>query len=138
MCPHTAIYVSSYCYICVLILYIYVSSYCYVSVSTAASLVVNEFGSKATKYVSSYCCTCVLILLYMCLHTAIHVSSYCYICVSSYCYVSVSTAASLVVNEFGSKATKYVSSYCYTRVLILLYMCPHTTMYPCQLTKKQK
>jgi hypothetical protein len=31
-------------------------------------------------YVSSYCYVCVLILLYMCPHTAIYVSSYCYRC----------------------------------------------------------
>jgi hypothetical protein len=54
----TAVYVSSYCYVCVLLLLymcphaaIYVSSYCYTAIS-------------------------VLILLYMCPHTAIHVSSY--------------------------------------------------------------
>ena len=59
MCSHTAVSVCSYYYICVLIL-LYVSSYC---------------------YVFSYCCICVLILLHMCPHTAIYVSSYCYICV---------------------------------------------------------
>jgi hypothetical protein len=66
----TAMYVSSYCYICVLILLIcYMSSYCYVCPHTAMCLA------------SSYCYICVLILLYMCPHTATSVSSYCYRCV---------------------------------------------------------
>jgi hypothetical protein len=55
---------------------------------------------------------CVLILLYMCLHTAIYVSSYYYVC----------------------HTTMYVSSYYYMCphtticVLILQCMCPHTTI----------
>ena len=75
MCPHTAIFVSSYCCICFLILLcmcphsaIFVSSNCCRCPHTAV-------------YVSSYCCICVHILLYMCPHAAIYVSSYCYICV---------------------------------------------------------
>ncbi len=51
VCPHTAMYVSSYCYICVLILLymcphtaVYMSSYCYICPHTAI-------------YLSSYCCT---------------------------------------------------------------------------------
>jgi hypothetical protein len=76
MCPHTAIYVSSYYYISVLILLsicphtaicvlitIHVSSYYYILV-------------LIPLYVSSYYYTCVLILLYMCPHPAIFVSSY--------------------------------------------------------------
>ena len=54
MCPHTAIYVSSYRYICVLILLC-------VCPDTAIC-------------VSSYCYVYVLILLYMCPHTAMCVS----------------------------------------------------------------
>jgi hypothetical protein len=61
MCPHTAIYVSSYCYICVLIL-LYVSSY-------------------PALYVSSYCSICVLMLIYVNPHTALYLSSYCSISV---------------------------------------------------------
>ncbi len=52
VCPHTAIYVSSHCCICVLLLL-------YMCPHTAI-------------YVSSYCC--------MCPHTAIYVSSYCCMC----------------------------------------------------------
>jgi len=65
---------------------------------------------------------CVLILLYKCPHTAIEVSSYCYICVLILLYMCPHTAI-------------YVSSYCYRSVLmyisvlILLYMCPHTAIY---------
>jgi hypothetical protein len=54
MCPHTAIYVSSYCFICVVILL-------YMCPHTAI-------------HMSSYCYKCVLILLYMCPHTATYVS----------------------------------------------------------------
>ncbi len=78
-----SIYVSSYYYICVLIL-LYVSSYYHIYV-------------LILLYVSSYYYICVLILLYMCpharrvrgesrrssyyTHTTIYVSSYYYICV---------------------------------------------------------
>ncbi len=69
--------------------------------------------------VSSYCYTCVLILLYMCPHTAIcvltaiHVSSYCYVCV-------------LILLCMYPHAAICVSSCCYICVLILLCMFPHT------------
>jgi hypothetical protein len=53
----------------------------------------------------------VLILLYMCPHTAIYVSSYCYICVLA----AMAEAAKLQAG--GGKS-----------VLILLYMCPHTAI----------
>jgi hypothetical protein len=52
----------------------------------------------------------VRILLYMCPHTAIYVSAYCYICV-------------LILLYMCPHAAIYVSSYCYICVLILLYMC---------------
>jgi hypothetical protein len=90
-CPHTAIYVSSYCHMCVLRLQ-YVSSY-----------------SVILLYVPSYCYIRVLLLLYMCPHTAIcvliqrHTAAICvfilqYMCprtaiyVSSYCYMGPHTA----------------------------------------------
>jgi hypothetical protein len=57
ICPHTAVYVSSYCCVCVLILL--------------------HICPHTAVYVSSYCCVCVLILLCMCPHTAVYVSSYC-------------------------------------------------------------
>jgi hypothetical protein len=111
MCPHTARYVSSYCYRCVLILLymcphtaIYVSSYCYICV-----LILLYLCPHTAIYVSSYCYICVLILLDMCPHTAIYVSSYFYVCVITLLYMCPHTAI-------------YVSSYCYICVLILLYI----------------
>jgi hypothetical protein len=68
MCPHTAICVSAYCYVCVLIL-LYMSSYCYICV-----LILLRMCPHTATYVSSYFHTCVLILLYMRPHTTIHKS----------------------------------------------------------------
>jgi hypothetical protein len=123
-----ATYVSSYCYICVLILLymcphtaIYVSSYCYICVLILRSRV--AYVARAT-YVLHMSYICVLILIYMCPHTAIYVSSYYYICVS-YCYICVLILLSRVA--LVARAT-YVSSYCYTCVLILIYMCPHNAI----------
>jgi hypothetical protein len=149
--PHTAIYVSSYCYICVLIL-LYMSSYCYVCAQLAvydetievANIlkemlmdiktrrdVIDRFGIQlyicphTTIYVSSYCYISVRMLLYMCPHTAIYLSACYYICVLTLLYVCPLT-------------NMYVSSYCcicvlillyYICVLIPLYICPHTTIY---------
>ena len=83
MCPHAAIYVSSYCYICVLIL-VGASSYegsGSVSSYEGNGSLVDGSGSGSTingsgsgSIVELY--ICVLILLYMCPHTAIYVSSY--------------------------------------------------------------
>jgi hypothetical protein len=64
MCPHTAIYVSSYCYVCVLIL-------------LCRKCVALLLGTGL--YMCPLTAVCDLILLYMCPHTAIYVSSYCYI-----------------------------------------------------------
>jgi hypothetical protein len=67
MCPRTAVYVSSYSYICIII-QLYMCPH-------------------TTMHVSSYYCRCVLILTYvssyynMCPHTTIYVSSYNYTCV---------------------------------------------------------
>jgi predicted ABC-type exoprotein transport system permease subunit len=64
MCPHTAIYASSYCYICVLIL-LYVSSYlnqwtCHQSPSHSRRVCTKECG----------------LLLYICVLILLYVSSY--------------------------------------------------------------
>ena len=82
MCPHTAVYVSSYCCICVLIL----------------------------LYVSSYCCICVLILLYMFAYTAIYVSSYCYMCPHTLVYVSSLHTSVLILLYMCPHSTTYASS----------------------------
>jgi hypothetical protein len=126
MCPHTTMYVSSqhyvssYYYICVLIL-LYLSSYYYICPHT-------------TICVSSYYYICVLILLYVCPQTlpilsptqtllvractAIYVSSNYYIRVHILLYVSAylpQIPHNLVVLFFC--------------VLIPLYVCAHTTIY---------
>ncbi len=66
MCPPTAIYVSSYYYVCVLR---------YAERRRAAAYCYTYY------YIFVLLLLCVLILLYMCPRTAISVSSYCYICV---------------------------------------------------------
>jgi hypothetical protein len=105
MCPHTPIYVSSYSYICVLIL-LYMCPH-------------------TPIYVSSYSYICVLILLYMCPHTAIYVSSYCYICVLILLYMCPHTL--ILLGETRERTPQQPdTAIC---VLILLYMCPHTAMY---------
>ena len=116
MCPHTAIRVSAYCYICVCILL-------YVCPHTAV-------------YVSAYCYICVLILLYMCPPIAISVSyrqqniwlcgswcgvlAYGHICVLilAYCYIS------------ALQAEEHLAVRCVVRGLcIRLHTCPHTAIY---------
>jgi hypothetical protein len=111
MRPHTAICVSSYCYISVLILTtIYVSFWC-------EHLILLYMCPRTTTYVSPYCYTSVLFLLWMCPHTAIYVSScYYYICVLILTTIWLGERLLILL---------YVSSYYYICVLILLYMCPH-------------
>jgi hypothetical protein len=70
ICPHAALYVSSCCYICVLML-----------------LYMCPHAALSAIYVSSCCLICVLMLLYMCPHAAIYVSSCCYICVLMLLYM---------------------------------------------------
>jgi len=107
-CPHPATYVSSYFYICVLILL--------------------HMCPHTSTYVSSSCYICVLILLHMCPHTTLNVSSSCYMCVlisviyaSAYYYTCRHPAT-------RAHAAIYASAYYYICVLILLYMCPHPSI----------
>jgi len=88
-CPHTVAYVSSYCYICALILlhmcphatiHVWLCSMCEVCSRQARQ---SSHITPATtvcviilRYMSSYYYMCDLILLYMCPHSAVHVSSY--------------------------------------------------------------
>jgi hypothetical protein len=62
----------------------------------------------STTSLCSYC-MCVLLLLYVCPHTAVCVSSYCYACV-------------LILLCMCPHAAMYVSSCCYVFVLILLHI----------------
>ena len=103
-CPHTAILVPSYYYICVLILLYLcphtttcVSSYCYICPHTTVCVL-------QLLYMCPHTIICVLILLYKCPHTAIIVSSY------HYLY--------LILPYMCPDACL-----CFLR---LLYMCPHT------------
>jgi hypothetical protein len=73
------------------------------------------------------------IYIYMCPHTAIHVSSYCYICVLMQMPVRTHKEGTTCICRRTSLMCPhtdaiYVSSYrCYICVLIqMLYMCPHT------------
>ncbi len=123
MCPHTATYVSSYCYICALIL-------------LHMCLILLHMYARTATCVSSYCYICVLIcyicvlmLLYMCPHTAIYVSSYCYMCPHA-------ATCILILLYVCPHTAVYVSSCCYKCVLncyicvlILLYMRPHAATY---------
>jgi hypothetical protein len=102
MCPHTTIYVSSFC-MCVQGFALYVSSYYYMCVliplymcphTTIYVYSYYYICPHTTIYVSTYCYICVLIPLYMCPHTTIHMSIPLYMCpsttihMSSYYYIS--------------------------------------------------
>jgi hypothetical protein len=134
MCPHTTIYVPSYCYICsssepcllptrspgkCYFIFIHFFCFCFYNAVRASRVCGLRLPPGQAVRGPRY----TLILLYMCSHTAIYVSLSCYMClhtgmyVSSYCYVMCPHTA------------MYVSSYCYICVLILLYMCPHTTIH---------
>jgi hypothetical protein len=128
MCPHTsfitAICVSSYCLerVCCCSKRTYahnkwhVSSYCYMCV--------------LILHMCPHPTICVLILLYRCPHTTIHVSSYCYVCVRILLYMCPHTAMCVRILLYMCPHTAIcVSAYYYTCVLILLYMCPHTAIY---------
>jgi hypothetical protein len=113
ICLHTAPYVSSYCYVCVLITQVrneVLDSARGRFVVWAVPAHVREQGAEAHLliYVSLYCYICVLILLYMCPHTAV--------CV-------------LIPLNMCPHTVVHVSPYCYICVLIPLNMCPHTTIY---------
>jgi hypothetical protein len=113
MCQELLIYVSSYYYICVLILVYMCPHTCiYVSASHTCIYMCQEL----LIYVSGATDTCVLILLYISPHTTIYVSGA--TDVSSYYYIC------LLILLYVSRATDIC-------VLILLYMCPHTTIYVC-------
>ena len=62
---------------------------------------------------------------YECPHPAMYLAcSYYYLYVSSYCCICV-----LILLHMCPHTTVSVSSYCCICVLMLLYMCPHTAMY---------
>jgi hypothetical protein len=113
ICPHTAIYVSSYCYRCVFFL---IRLYIYVLHISMYSVVKGKCTCIYVLILLYMCvlvllCLCVLTLLHLCPRTAIYVSSYCYI----YIYV-------LILLSMCPHTAIYMSSYCYICVLILLYI----------------
>jgi hypothetical protein len=151
MCLHTTVYVSSgryqiqnrgiyyvssYYYICVLILHVSLY-YCIVV------LVLPHMCPHTTTYVSScyyYICphtAYILILLRMCLHTTILcvVILLCMCPHTTICVLILSICSRTIIIH-ASHTTVHVSSYYYTCVLILLHvssynnMCSHTTMCP--------
>ncbi len=69
---HTHIYTYVYIYSAIEAATIYVSPYCYICV-----LILLYVCPHTAIYVSSYCCICVLILLYMCPHSATYCCSGC-------------------------------------------------------------
>jgi hypothetical protein len=134
MCPHTAMYVSSYCYVCALIL-LYMQFeramsaahafyrkmlfyfFCFYNAVRASRVCGLRLppgqavrGPRYTRIllicVFLFCCICVLVLLY--------VSSYWCVCVLILLYICHTAI--------------HLSSSCYICVLILLYMCPHTAV----------
>jgi hypothetical protein len=108
-------YVSSFCYRCVLILL------CMCPHAAAINAHLHMCPHTAT-YVPSYCSICDLILLYMCPDTALYVSA----CCSDQRSASVdSRARVLSYCSICDLILLDMSSYCYICVLILLYMCPH-------------
>ncbi len=111
-CPHTAIYVSSYCYICVLIL-LYMCPHTSVYVSSYYS-----YGGWAPFCWCLLRCshTTILILVYMCPHTTIYVSS-CYCkCVLNICVLI------LLLRQLGPflLVSPQVFLYCYICVLFVV------------------
>ena len=118
--PHTTAFMSSYYYMCVLML-LYVSSCYYICV-------------LIPLYVSSSYYICVL-LPYICApplpprSSGIHVSSSSCIFLSSYycTCVLILHACALPPPPRSLLRHTYVSSFSCISVLILLHMCPHTT-----------
>jgi hypothetical protein len=142
-CPHTAIYVSSYCYVCVLIQRLFSPPFW---LAMYLSILWN------IKYVCVYTCdTCIAVWghIYSSMRTHVAVIGqisnmcacthlvpnetcawYLYIrCHKQTCVRGMGrwTSASNLLLYICSSI--YVSSYYYICVLILLYMCPHTTIY---------
>ena len=105
-----------YCYICVLILLPHTAIQVYTYIQTPLSLLCGLT-----------ILLCVLILLYMCLYMCRHIYMCLYMCRHIY-YICVYICVYMCVYMCPHTAI-YVSSYCYTGVLILLYMCPHTAIY---------
>jgi hypothetical protein len=137
MCPHTSTCVLIQLYMCSQALHASMRS----GREEGVCAVAPQLPGNIPLYVSSHCILCML--LYMCPHTSSY--TYYYICVlilhTIYTTVYVSSYFILYILSYT-----YMSSYYYmlagdvhvlvvqrhetdAKVLILLYMCPHTTIY---------
>jgi hypothetical protein len=144
MCPHTTVCVSSYYCICVLIL-LYVSSYYCVCV-----LILLCMCPHTTVYMSSYYCICVLMLLHLsscfcvCVLMLLYVSSYYYVSSSlhqrgstysvNFFIVFLHCATWILWSKMGyppgePNLTQWSPQLAAVCVRILLYRCPHATIY---------
>jgi hypothetical protein len=131
MCPHTAIYVC-HTYIAVFghtCTAIYVSSYCCMRVLILLCMCTR---TAALSRPSASTPTCVLILLYMCPHAAICVSSYSYMCVPGQ-RRSLGALPQLLPHYDArllrpSLRPTSRHTYCYICVRILLCMYPHAAL----------
>ena len=117
MCPHTAIYVSAYCYVCIRILlcmcphramhvsadYYIVSAYCYICVRMLLC------SPHAAIYVSSYYYPHTTI---WCRHTAIYGSTSCYVCPH--------TAVCVRIQLYVSSYHYIRAAYCYCIYVLIL------------------
>jgi hypothetical protein len=142
--PRTAIYLSSYCYISVLILLyicphttIYLFSYYYYCTSVRipppalTPLPQVLILLYICPHTTSYCYISVLVLLCICSHAAIYLSAYYYssVLILILLYICPHTASSADPSAASPHTAIYLSSYYYISVLILLYICSHTTIY---------
>jgi hypothetical protein len=97
--------VSSYCYVCVLILLrMCPHTACCFALVRAYILIVHIYDSAYIRKVD----ICVLMLL----------------CMSSYCSICV-----LILRDAAHSSVIDTATYCYMCVRILLYMCPHPAIY---------
>ncbi len=109
MCPHPAIYVSSYCYVCVLIL---------LCMCPHTAMYVSACPES-----SRYSCVC-----YVCVRILLCVCPLATICVSA-CSETITISLSLSLSRSLRAAGTAVYAVCAIYVSsILLYMCPHTAI----------
>ncbi len=122
MCPHTAIYVSSYCHICVLILLytcphtvIYVSSYCciYVSSYFHIRVLILQPASASSSWARSLSSSCCLILSCEAVSNPVcwqHAAAYVSIRQHTSAYVSIGEAVSDPIC-WSYSSSQHTSSY---------------------------
>ncbi len=133
MCPHSTIYIYPHATVCVfIVLYLCHHTTICDSVYYLCVLILPYMCPHTTIYVSLYYYTCVLILL-----VQVDVSPYLYMCHTTMCIYSSSYYYICVLTLLYRKREMYRLARCMSIcphttmcVFILLYMCPHTTIYP--------